>query len=138
MTVTGETTPMSSEALRANQELDQRFCDAMSKMDIEQVMTCFWDSPDFIFVGTDGTVVLGADGLRKSVEDWFAQCESLRLVIDEVRHVPVADSVFAVGTATYTIGGKDASVQTLTERWTDVRRQIDGRWIYVLDHAHAL
>ena len=59
MTTTGETTPLSSEELQANQELDQRFCDAMSHMDIEQAMTCFWDSPDFIFVGTDGTVVLG-------------------------------------------------------------------------------
>ena len=59
-------------------------------------------------------------------------------MIDEVRHIPVGDSVFAVGTATYTIQGKDGSVNKLTERWTDVRGKIGGRWIYVLDHAHAL
>ncbi len=138
MAITGETTPLSSEELQANQELDRRFVDAMSHKNIEQVMSCVWDSPDLIFVGIDGTVVLGADGFRKSVEDWFAQCESLSLVVDEIRHIPVGDSVFAVGTATYTIQGKDGSVNKLTERWTDVRRKIGGRWIYVLDHAHAL
>jgi len=131
-------TPLNADVAQANQELDQRFCDAMSNMDIVQAMTCVWDSPDFIFVGTDGTVILGTEGFRQSIETWFAQCESMRLVIDEVHHVPVGDAVFAVGTATYTLHGKDGSAKTLTERWTDVRHKIDGRWVYVMDHAHAL
>ena len=138
MSNTDQITQLGAEDQLANQELDRRFVDGMSNMDIDQVMSCIWDSPDFIFVGTDGTVIIGADGVRKSIEEWFAQCESLHLVINEVRQIPVGDSIFAVGTATYEMKAKDGSAQQLRERWTDVRRKIDGRWIYVLDHAHAL
>jgi hypothetical protein len=43
-----------------------------------------------------------------------------------------------VGTATYQIRPKEGPPQEIRERWTDLRRKIDGRWVYVLDHAHAL
>jgi hypothetical protein len=62
----------------------------------------------------------------------------VRLGIDEVSHVPVGDGVVAVGTATYDLQAKDGSVVRIVERWTDFRRQINGRWVYVLDHAHEL
>jgi hypothetical protein len=32
----------------------------------------------------------------------------------------------------------EGTSQEITERWTDVRRKVDGRWVYVMDHAHAL
>jgi hypothetical protein len=28
--------------------------------------------------------------------------------------------------------------QLMVERWFDLRRKIDGRWVYVLDHATML
>jgi hypothetical protein len=49
--------PLSDEDLQANHELNERFGDGINKKNIEQVMSCIWDSPDFIFVGTDGTVL---------------------------------------------------------------------------------
>ena len=130
--------PLSSEDLLANQELNQRFVDGMCQKNIEQVMSCIWDSPDFIFVATDGTVFLGSDNFRKTIEEWFVQFESLHCVIDEVKHIPAGDSVFAVGTGTYELKSKDGSLLKLRERWTDVRQKIGGRWIYVLDHAQVL
>jgi hypothetical protein len=60
------------------------------------------------------------------------------LEIDEVTHIPLGDGAAAVGTANYQLQGADGSTQRIVERWTDVRRKVDGRWIYVLDHAHAL
>ena len=62
----------------------------------------------------------------------------LQLEIDEVTHLRSGDCVFAVGTAIYRLQPPDGPPQQFTERWTDVRQQIDGRWVYVLDHAHAL
>jgi ketosteroid isomerase-like protein len=60
------------------------------------------------------------------------------LAIDEVSHIRQGESVFAVGTATYEMKTKEGISQRITERWTDVRRKVDGRWVYVMDHAHAL
>ena len=133
-----QTDPLTDDYLLATEDLDQRFTDGMSRKDIEQVMSCFWNSPDLILVIYDGTVFRGFDNVRKAVEQMFAQNESLSLVIDEVSHIRQGESVFAVGTATYEMKTKEGDSQRITERWTDVRRKVDGRWVYVMDHAHAL
>ncbi len=131
-----QSSPQTDEYLLATQALDQRFTNGMSRMDIEQVMTCFWNSPDVIFV--HGTVFRGFDNIRKDVEQMFAQHESLSLVINEVSYIREGESVFAIGTATYEGKTKAGTSQKIVERWTDVRRKVNGRWVYVLDHAHAL
>lgn len=127
-----------SEYLLATEDLDQRFTTGMSRKDIAQAMSCFWNSPDLILVVYDGTVFRGFDSVRRAFEELFNQCETLSLVIDEVSHIRQGESVFAVGTATYEMQTTEGISQKITERWTDVRRKVDGRWVYVMDHAHAL
>lgn len=129
---------LSGEDLLGNQELDKRFAEGISKKDIEQTMSCIWNSPDFILVDFDGTVLRGYDDFRKRFEQSFAQFESLSLVIDEISHIRAGESIFAVGTATYNMQAKDGTSQQITERWTDVRVKVEGRWVYVLDHIHLL
>ena len=137
----GDTAQMSlpaGEYQLATEDLDQQFVEGMSQKDIEQVMSCFWNSPDLILVTFDGNVHRGYENVRMAVEQLFAQAESLSLVINEVSHIPQGDSIFAVGTATYEMTTIDGVHQTIRERWTDIRRKEDGQWVYVLDHAHAL
>ena len=134
----GQVTSLTGADLLGNQELDRRFSEAMSQKNIEQVMSCFWDSPDLVFVDFEGNVVRGSDNVRKNLEQKFAQSESQRLVIDEISHIRAGESVFAVGTATYKMQAKDGTSQQITERWTDVRAKIDGRWVYAMDHIHLL
>jgi uncharacterized protein (TIGR02246 family) len=129
---------LSAADLVANQELDQRFMDAMNQMDIEKLMSCFWNSPDLIFVDFDGNVNRGYDNIRKVFEQFFDQFESLSLVCDEISHIRAGNSVFAVGTATYTMRTKDGTSQQVTQRWSDVRGKVEGHWVYVLDHVHFL
>lgn len=129
---------LTGEDLLANQALDQRFAEGISKKDIEQVMSCVWNSPGLVFVDFEGNVIRGSDNFRKVFEQMFARNESLRLVIDEISHIRVGDSVFAVGTATYTMQTKDGTSQQITERWTDLRAKVEGRWVYALDHIHLL
>ena len=134
----GQATSLTGADLLANQELDRRFCEGMSQRDVEQVMSCFWDSPGLIFVDFEGNVFLGSDNVRKVVEQFHAQFESLRLVIDEITHIRACETVLAVGTATYEMQMKDGTSQRITERWTDVRVKVDGRWVVAMDHIHLL
>ena len=129
---------LTDAELLANQELDQRFIESMSQMDVEKLMSCFWDSPDLIFVDFDGNVNRGSDNIRKVFEQFFTQFESLSLVCDEISHIRAGNSVFAVGTATYSMQMKDGTSQSVTQRWSDVRGKVEGRWVYVLDHVHFL
>jgi len=135
----GEQTKSLTDAeLLGNQELDQRFIESMGQMDIEKLMSCFWDSPDLIFVDFEGNVHRGSDNIRLVFEQFFAQFEALSLVCDEISHIRAGDSVFAVGTATYSMQMKDGTSQQVTQRWSDVRGKVQGRWVYVLDHVHFL
>jgi len=130
--------PLTDEDILANHELNQRICDGMIKKDIELVMSCVWDSQDFVFVATDGTVFFGSENFRKATEEWFAAFETIDSVIDEVKFIPAGDSLLVVGKATYTLTAEDGTITKLPEVWTDVRKKIDGRWVMILDHAHAL
>ena len=129
---------LSEEDLQAQRELDEAFCSAMSRKDLDGVMRCLWEDPNLVVVLWDATVYRGWDAIRAAAQQLFDTFPVVRLGIDEVSHVPVGDGVVAVGTATYNLQAKDGAVVRIVERWTDLRRQVNGRWVYVLDHAHEL
>ena len=74
----------------------------------------------------------------KTAEGLFAAFASLRLEIDEITHFRAGDGVIAVGTATYTMQTHDGATLQLTERWTDLRIQVDGRWVVAMDHVQLV
>jgi ketosteroid isomerase-like protein len=119
-----------------NRNLDARLVSAIGSKDVEGVMSCFTNSPDLIAV-LWGTEMHGPAELRQAIESMFNQCDALQLTIDRVSRVCCGDTVFAVGQATYVIVRAGVS-NTIREVWTDVRRKVDGKWSYVLDHAEVL
>jgi uncharacterized protein (TIGR02246 family) len=118
----------------AVEELAQRFTTAMSRKDLEGAMSCFWNSPELIVV-LFGNVQRGYDSVRNGIAAMFEQNETVKLTINEISYVRVGGMVMAVGTATYDLKPKGGPAMQLVERWTDLERRIDGRWVYVLDHA---
>jgi uncharacterized protein (TIGR02246 family) len=131
-------TALTPNEKAANQDLDRRFTEAMSHKDLDGVMDCFWRSSETVLVLFDGKVFRGWEEIREVVAQVFAMNDMVNLKIDEVTHLRAGDCVLAVGTATYRFIAKGSAPEILTERWTDVRRKIDGRWVYVLDHAHKV
>ena len=129
---------LSEQDLKSQRELNDAFCSAMTRKDLDGVMRCLWHDPNLVVVLFDATVYRGWDAVRDAVQQLFDTFPKVRLEIDEVSHVPVGDGIVAVGTATYSLQAADGSAVRIVERWTDLRRKVDGRWIYVLDHAHAL
>jgi uncharacterized protein (TIGR02246 family) len=120
--------------LKAQQALNDEFCRAMSAKDLDAAMACFWTSPDLVVV-LWGNVLRGAEAVRAALAQFFEQHSAVRLDVNDCTHLPAGDGVIAVGTATYRLRDRAGAEQQIVERWTDVRRHIDGRWVYVLDHA---
>ena len=118
----------------ATREMDQRVCDAFSRKDLEAAMACFWDSPDLVVI-LFGTVYRGTEAVREAVTKMFEENESINLVVDDVSHIRTGDDVLAVGTASYTLKPHDGPPRLIVERWSDLRRKIDGRWVMVIDHT---
>ena len=116
------------------EDLVNRFTEAMSRKDLDGAMACFWNSPELIVV-LFGNVQRGYESVRGGIAAMFEQNETVKLTVNEISYVPVGNMVMAVGTATYDLKPKGGPAMQLVERWTDLEQKIDGRWVYVLDHA---
>ena len=128
---------LTDAELAEAKELDQRLCEAFGRKDLDAAMACFWDSPDLIAV-IAGSVQKGPAAVRDGLKQMFDQNESLRLEVNEVTYLRSGDGVIGVGTATFDLKPVNGERQLMVERWSDLRRKIDGRWVYVLDHATML
>jgi ketosteroid isomerase-like protein len=120
----------------ANYELDRRFLAALAKKDVDAAMSCFLDSFDLAVV-LWGTEMRGPEPVRAAITRLFGEYDEVKLNIDKVTEFPAGDAVIAVGQATYSLL-KAGKVTIMAEVWTDVRRKVNGRWVYVLDHAELL
>ncbi len=118
-------------------DLDRRFTEAMSQKDLDAAMACFWNGPDLVVV-LNGNVYLGPHAARAAIKEVFDQNETVRLEVNEITHVPSGDGVIGIGTATYELKPAGGPRKLMVERWSDLRRKIDGRWVYVLDHTTVM
>ena len=126
--------PPTKADLDEAKDLDRRLTEAVSRKDIDAAMACFWDNPDLVMLFR-GQVYRGTDAVRASFEELFDQNESIRLEVNEITHLPSGDGLIGVGTATYELKPEGGPRKLMVERWSDLRRKINGRWVYVLDHT---
>jgi len=127
-------TSLAEGELEEAKELDKRLCEAISRKDLEAAMACFWNSPDLVAV-IAGSVQKGPEAVRNGLKQLFEQNESVSLQVNEVTYLRSGDGVIGVGTATFALKPVNGQRQLMVERWSDLRRKIDGRWVYVLDHT---
>ena len=120
----------------ANEELDGRMVNAICGKDLAGLMSCFHQGPELVAV-LWGTEMHGTAEIRQAIESLFSRYEALKLSLDRVERVHSGDFVLAVGHATWTLTA-EGKVTTLCEVWTDVRRLVDGNWVYLLNHAEIL
>jgi uncharacterized protein (TIGR02246 family) len=125
---------LTPDELKEARELDRRLCDAMGRKDLEAVMACFWKSPELVTV-IGGGVQKGTREVRDTFRRMFDQNETIRLDVNDVTYLRAGDGVIAVGTATFDFTPSHGQRHLMVERWSDLRRKIDGQWVYVLDHT---
>ena len=125
---------ISAADMAGVKDLAQRFVDSINRKDLDGTMACIWNSPEMIWVSF-GTVIRGYSGFRSGMAQMFTDNDTVKIAVNEISYVPVGNAVMAVGTATIDLQPKSGPSQHIVERWTDVERKIDGRWVYVLDHT---
>lgn len=131
------TQPLTEADLSEAKDLDRRLTEAFSRKDLDAAMACFWNDPDLVVV-LNGEVHRGPEAVRSSIIEMFDQSESIRVNVDEVSHIISGDGIIGVGTATFNMKPAGGSRRLMVERWSDLRRKIDGRWVYVHDHTTIL
>jgi ketosteroid isomerase-like protein len=125
---------LSKDELAEARKLDDKLCEGIGRKDLDAVMACFWNSPDLVAV-IAGEVQKGFDAVRNGMRELFDRNELVRLEVNDVTYLRSGDAIIGVGTATFDLTPVDGSRQLMVERWSDLRRKIDGRLVYVLDHT---
>ncbi len=125
------------EAIAANKELDRRISDAFKAKDIDAMMSCWWKNADAVFYPADNIQgQRGWDAIRASVRLAVEGMERVVSVeLTEPRYIVLGDAVMGTGVLTMHVVPKGSPKEiTLVTRYTDLRKQIDGKWVYVYGH----
>jgi ketosteroid isomerase-like protein len=133
-----ETQSLSKTWQQSGDELGDKLMQGMVDGDIDVVMSCFWNSPDFIFVSESGVITRGWDNMKAGVTGMINATESRKLTVQSVSRFRVGDEVYSVGIATWELQIKEGPKVEFQEVWTDVAKKVKGNWVYLVDHAHDL
>lgn len=132
--------PASAPVMSAEQQigeanaLDQKFVDAFNKGDAAAMNELYWNSPDVVSTQLDVfEPVAGIDGVREANIKTLAGMAGAKLEIIRSRQVPAGEVVMGWGTAKITLPGPPPT--EVMVRFTDVKGQRDGKWVYLMDHV---
>jgi ketosteroid isomerase-like protein len=85
----------------------------------------------------DAMMVKGSDSLRNMFVQFLATMKGCRLEMKETHQMPVGEVVLGWGLWRLTMPAPDsgsAPIEMLG-RYTDVKAERDGKWVYLMDHA---
>lgn len=137
--LTGSAEPMEATddaaLIEAANALDQQFVDAFNAGDADALGALFWDSPDVFSYPPDSMQARGIDAIRAGWAQSLEATPGATLELTESNHFVVGDAVVGHGTFSMTVAGPDDEPMTILGRYTDVKAERDGRWVYLVDHG---
>jgi uncharacterized protein (TIGR02246 family) len=128
--------PNPDEMIAAAKELDQRFLDAFNAQNADGVMDTYMNSPDVVSFPPGGqTIVRGWDAIKSAVEADFQNMKGARLTISDSHYEVAGNAVITWGLWNMTMPLPDGTTLELDGRYTDVKKEHNGKWVYAIDHA---
>jgi ketosteroid isomerase-like protein len=115
--------------------LDQAFLEAMNRGDVDALASMYWDSPDVVMFPPDTLEARGYFAVRDGFAKMFATMKDVRMEITDSHEMPAGDVVIGYGLFHLTGSAPDGSPVNMTGRFTDVKAERDGKWVYLIDHA---
>ena len=121
--------------IAAAKALDQQFTTAFNKGDLDGVMATYDHGPDVVLFAPDELEVRGWDSIRKGMQQVLANAPGARLELVSPQYRAAGDVVIGWGTfRLITASPGKGTVETMG-RYTDVKAQREGKWVYIVDHA---
>lgn len=117
------------------EQCDVLMGEAINNKDLDAMVALY--EPNGAFVLDSGEVVYGLDAVREALRP-FAQAEGFRWL--KLNAFPDADNSLAILRGTWAVNGKDAEgnvIEITGNNVEIVRRQLDGTWLFVIDHPRG-
>ena len=119
------------------QEVSQLIGDAITGGDLEGALSLYEPGATFVMPSALGEgSVTGLAGLREAISGFLAI--NPKLTVNAERTVLAGDTALVIGN--WTLVGRDENGHDIdiAGRYADVvRRQSDGRWLYVIDNPNG-
>jgi uncharacterized protein (TIGR02246 family) len=110
------------------------FFDAFTHSDADAVAACY--APDAVVWAPGGAKAVGTQQIRDTFAGWFAAYSVKTFTYNQLGVRTVGDDRVSWGEFTLELTAKDTGEVTASRgRYTDVSRKVDGKWLYVVDHA---
>lgn len=126
----------SPEAMvKGAQGLEDAFLKAFNAQDAEALAACYWNNPEVVLMPPDTLMFKGAAQVKSCFAHMAMTMKGAHLAITESHQIPMGDVVAAWGLFTLSMPGPDGKPMELHGRFTDVKAERDGKWVYLMDHA---
>lgn len=127
--------PTPDEMIASAKALDASFLAAFNGGDVEALNALYWNSPDVVSFYPDGSAI-GIDALKAANAATMEIMQgNATLELTEVHYTVIGDSVATWATWKMTMPGPDGSPMELTGRYTDLKAERDGKWVYTIEHV---
>jgi len=121
--------------IAAARDVDRHLVDSYNRGDIDGVMSNYWKSPDLIVYPPTALEARGWNAVREMMERGLANAPGAKLELTESRYQASGDLVICWGKWRMTLPSKDGFPFTIEGRYTSLKAQRDGKWVFILDHA---
>jgi len=128
--------PTNTDAMIASADaLDEAFVAAFNSGDVEAMKNLYWNSPDAVMFPPDAMMAKGIDAIKESCDEMVANMPGAKLELTEHHQMVEGTVVVGYGTWHMTMTGPDGNPMEMAGRYSDVKAERDGKWVYLLDHA---
>ncbi len=132
--------PDTAAMIAAATALNEQFVAAYNSGDVEAVTALYWNSPEAMLFLPDAMMATGIDGIREAMAEGLPAMHAAGavLTITESHYMVIGDAVAGWGLWTMTMNGPDGTPVEMEGRFTDIRAERDGKWVYLVDHASSI
>ena len=115
--------------------LDKAFIAAFNRGDRAALTDMYWNSPDVVFFPPDTMVVHGHTAIKDAWAMMTGNTGGLKLEMIESHNQAEGTVVLGWGLWKLTMTGPDGKPMEMSGRYTDVKAERGGKWVYLMDHA---
>lgn len=125
--------PDPAALIEAAKALDAKFLAAFNSADPDAMAACYDESS--VSFPPDTMEVKGAAAIREAYAKAAEGMKGTKLELYDAHHHPVGDSVVTWGRFKLTIAVPEGAPMEILGRYSDLKAERNGKWIYVMDHA---
>ena len=127
--------PTPADLVKAANALDAAFVEAFNRGDAEALAALYSAGTSVVSFPPDAFALRGHEAILEGNRKSFAASPGAKIELTEHNQIPGGDLVVGWGTFKVTIPGPDGKTAEFEGRFTDVKAERGGKWVYLVDHA---